>query len=192
MIDHRPPVELELPRHVASNWKWLLGFGALTFLAGLGALLLPYVASFAANVFIGGCLIFSGVIEGAHAYHVRGRTGLASRIFMSFLAILVGALMILFPAVGVFSITIVMAVYFVVNGVARAWLAFQHRNSYRWGWLMLSGILSLLLGILITVALPTSGLRILGLLVGIDLIFVGAWLLSIGFALKGEGETEAL
>jgi uncharacterized membrane protein HdeD (DUF308 family) len=91
-----------------------------------------------------------------------------------------GAVLWLNPLGGAVTLTVILAVVLVVDGVFRSILAFQVRPRTGWTWLLFGGIVSIILGIMIWRQLPSSALSILGLLLGINLIFSGLSFLMLG------------
>jgi uncharacterized membrane protein HdeD (DUF308 family) len=100
--------------------------------------------------------------------------------------IVAGALLLRWPVTGSLSLTLVLAAFFIVEGVATIMYAVEHRNqlSGRWGWMLVSGIVDLILAGIIVAGLPGTALWALGLLVGINLIFGGIAMIGMATAAK--------
>lgn len=167
---------------VAASWKTLLVLGLLIMTLGLLAIVVPHVASIAAELMVGALLFLIGLLEGIHAAHMRGRRGQGWRISGAVLGLGVGTLLLLFPTAGVISLTLVVSIFLVLGGMLRSGMALQLRPLPGWGWLLASGLLGLLLGLFILLTLPVAGLWVLGLLLGIDLLFGGCWLVFLALA----------
>jgi uncharacterized membrane protein HdeD (DUF308 family) len=103
---------------------------------------------------------------------------------LGILAILAGILLLVNPLAGVLSLTLLIGIYFFVDGVFRVFLAFQIKPQRRWGWVLTNGILMIILGILIWSQWPTNTAWVLGLLVGIGLLFNGLATLLYGTAIQ--------
>ena len=112
------------------------------------------------------------------------RASLFSSIPNTILTLIVGIWLIVEPHNGTLTLTLVLGIYFLFMGLTRTTLAFIARGEPNAGLLGLSGVTSLLIGILILVEFPSSADWAIGLLVGIDLIFAGWTLTSI--ALLGK------
>jgi uncharacterized membrane protein HdeD (DUF308 family) len=179
----------EVRAGLARSWKALMAVGVIAIAIGCLAILVPAVASVATAVFIGWILLIAGgfMIAGAFTAHSVGTVVL--RLLWAFLTLLVGFYLIVEPDNGTLTLTFVLGVYFLFMGATRTVLAFVARGQPNAGLLGLSGIAGLLVGILILAKLPESSDWAIGLLVGIDLIFVGWMLVSI--ALVGKDLSRA-
>ncbi len=166
----------------SAPWGVFVGFGLLMMLAGVAAIAFPIAATFAAEIVIGAILVFSGACQLIQAISRARWKGRALTGLTGALAVAAGVLLLVFPLSGVLTLTIVMAAYFLVSGAFRLALAFQLRPEDSWGWMALSGAMALLLGILVLFQLPEISAWLIGLLLGIDLLFAGTWALFLGFA----------
>ena len=106
------------------------------------------------------------------------------RLLWAAITVIVGLWLIVEPHNGTLTLTFVLGVYFLFMGITRITVAFLGRGQPNAGWVGLSGVLGLLIGILVLVKFPSSADWAIGLLVGIDLIFAGWTLTSI--ALVGK------
>jgi uncharacterized membrane protein HdeD (DUF308 family) len=123
-------------------------------------------------------ILIAGVGAILHAFRARDWEGALFSIVMGVLAVLCGLLVLAHPIAGLSFLTILIAVWFILDGVTRLVLAFQMSTvrGSGWGWTLLSGAVSILLGVLIWAEWPLSGVWAVGTLVGINLLFTGwAW-----------------
>ncbi len=150
----------------------LLGLG-LAFVA-LGSLAIYSVtfATFASVVLFAWLLLFAGFIQCGHAFYARGWEGFWLQLGVGLLSIVGGFLLMYDPAVGAISLTLLIALLLISQGILRIYLSLKKRFAH-WKWVLFNGIAALILGILILLEWPSSGLYIIGLFVGIDLIFSG-------------------
>ena len=88
------------------------------------------------------------------------------------------------PIAGVLTLTMILAAFFVVEGIFKIVMAIQMRSMPNWGWMFISGLIALVLGGLIWVGWPATAAWVIGLLVGIDLIFGGWAMMFISLAVK--------
>jgi len=88
------------------------------------------------------------------------------------------------PVFALLSLTILLAAYFFVAGIFEIVFAFQLKPEKGWGWMLTSGAMSLLLGIMIWRQWPVSGAWAIGILVGIKLLFAGMTMISVGSAAR--------
>src|ERR1700733_15392318 len=160
------------------HWRLFLVEGiALVILGGL-AIMLPQVASIAVEILIGWLLLISGVIGLVNTFRMRGAPAFTWSLLSAILGIATGVLLLWWPLTGVVSLTLVLSVFFVIEGVASIMFALEHKRelSGRWGWMLLSGIIDLILASVIFLGLPGTAAWAIGLLVGINMVF-GGWAL---------------
>jgi uncharacterized membrane protein HdeD (DUF308 family) len=95
--------------------------------------------------------------------------------------IVVGVLLLARPVSGALSITLVLVAFFIIEGIASIMFAFDHKRglSGRWGWMLMSGIVDLVLGAMIFAGLPSTAAWAIGLLVGINMVFGGTALVAM-------------
>jgi len=166
--------------------RWLLtSVGVLALLGGIGAIIVPAVASVTMTIFIGWMLMFYGVVSFVRALgaHARRSTKLW-RVLNALLAFAVGFYLVVLPLSGAITLTFLLAVWFFGTGVFSIAAAVELRRAPGVGWLVFDGILSLVLGVLIAVDLPSSAAWAIGLLVGVYLVWWGAGALTAAWALR--------
>jgi uncharacterized membrane protein HdeD (DUF308 family) len=93
---------------------------------------------------------------------------------------------LIYPLRGVLTLTLVLATFFLAEGAAKIMMAVQLRSTPKWGWLLVSGLLALLLGVLIWVEFPSTAAWVLGVLLGIDLLFSGVVLVMLALAYRSQ------
>jgi uncharacterized membrane protein HdeD (DUF308 family) len=155
------------------RWGWLLLLGLVQIACGALALAVPVAASLAAVIVFGAVLVVAGVFQAVHAFSVRTWKGVVLQGLGALLYIAAGVLILLFPLSGALSLTIVVAALLIADGVARCVLAYRLKPLDGWGWFLGAGIASTVVGILLMVGWPLTGLFAIGLLLGVNLIFAG-------------------
>ena len=172
------------PPAVAEHWQLYLVEGIVLMVLGVGAVLIPVVASLATAIFLGWLFLIGGTVGAVTALAGRHAPGFWWALLSSVVTLIAGFLLVGWPIVGALSLTLVLAAYLAADGVISIFFALDHRRelSRRWGWLLLNGIIDLLLAGLIVWVLPYSALWALGLFVGIDFIFGGASLIAMSLA----------
>ncbi len=160
-----------------------LGIGFALIALGSLAIYSVVFATFASVIFFGWLLVFSGFIQCGHAFFMRYWSGFLLQLSLGILSVIGGALILYNPAVGAMALTLLLAFLFITQGALRLILALTKRFEH-WGWVVASGILGIILGIMILMQWPYSGLYIIGLFVGIDLIFNGWTLIALSFMVK--------
>ena len=158
------------------HWGWFLGFGIVLMVLGIVAVVRSTTATIASMVFFGWLLVLSSVIQFVEAFMVGRWEGFFLHLLIAILFGIVGLLMVVRPVISAEALTFLMSVFFLLGGlyqlVAAVW---THLPG--WGWHALNGIIAAVMGVLILAQWPVSGLWVIGLFVGIDLIFYGwAWI----------------
>ena len=165
-------------------WGWLLALGILWIILGTLAIIMPFAATLAVEMVFGVLFLIGGVAQLIQAFKAKGWGGAAFQVVSGLLALALGVILLLFPLQGVFTLTILLAAFFVAQGIVKIISAFRERPSSGWGWLLFSGLLGLVVGIIIWAGLPGTAIWVLGLLVGIELIFSGWAMVMIAMARK--------
>ena len=163
-----PTVGHELRR----NWAWLLVLGFLLIILGTIALVDSVSVTVISMFLFGWVLLVAGIIEAVQAFRHRRAGHLFLHVLNAVLSIIVGLMLIRHPLAGALVITLLLAVYFTVAGVFRIVAALSMRIR-GWGWALADGIITLIVGIVVWAGWPVSGLWIIGLFIGIDLIVAG-------------------
>src|SRR4051812_27654136 len=171
-------------QRVADNWGWFLAFGAALVLLGFIALGEAFAVTIGAVVFYGVLLLMGSGAQLVHAFYHRDWAGFLLGIALAVLYALAGMALIARPVVGAEILTLVLGLSIAVNGVARIVLAFMHRRFAGWLAMALSGVVSLFLGGTILAHWPESSLFVIGLFIGIDLIFNGASWIALGLTAR--------
>ncbi|HWA44669.1 MAG TPA: HdeD family acid-resistance protein [Hypericibacter adhaerens] len=174
----------EIRAGLARSWKALLTIGIIAIVIGCIAILVPAVASVGTAIFIGWILLIAGAFLVAAAFSAPSVGSLLLRLLWAAITVIVGIWLIVEPHNGTLTLTFVLGIYFLFMGITRITVAFINRGQPNAGWVGLSGVLGLLIGILVLAKFPSSADWAIGLLVGIDLIFAGWTLTSIALAGK--------
>ncbi len=169
---------------VKKNSTWFMVFGVVTILLGVVAIVFPFIATLATELFIGGVLVIGGVGGVVNAFHAAKWKGFLLSMLTALLALVVGTLFLLFPLPGVLSLTLLVTVFLAIDGVLRIFLAFRLRPLDQWKWHLFGGMLALVLAGLILAQWPEAAAWIIGLLVGINLFFSGWALVMLASAAR--------
>jgi len=163
------------------HWGWFLAFGIVLLALGIAAIVRSVTATVASMVVFGWLLIFGGVFEFVAAFMVGKWGGFFLHLLIAILFALVGITMVTKPVISAEAWTLVMALFFLVAGLYQL-ISALWTHLPGWGWQAASGVVATILGILLAVGWPATGLWVVGLFVGIDLVFFGwAWImLAVG------------
>jgi uncharacterized membrane protein HdeD (DUF308 family) len=173
-------------RSLKEHWKLFVIQGVLLVILGALAVAAPVIASVAFAAFIGWLLFFAGVFRAVSLFRAPHAPGYWSSLLLSILTAILGLIIALFPLQGAITLTMVLTAYFIVHGISSFALAFSIKgDTGRWVLLFLGGIIDLALAALVIAGWPTTSFFILGLYVGINLLFTGFALI---FAALGARE----
>jgi uncharacterized membrane protein HdeD (DUF308 family) len=168
------------------GWGWLLGLGILLSVLGLLLIAAPVLGTLAVDLLVGWFLIIGGVAQLVHAFMEKAWRGFLLELLSGMLYLVVGVLLVFYPVAGAQALTLFVAAFLTVEGLVRIVMALRVRPGHGWGWLLFGGIVTVILGILIWTQWPGSGLWVLGLLVGINLLFTGWSLTMMAIALRAH------
>ncbi|HVA45836.1 MAG TPA: DUF308 domain-containing protein [Pirellulales bacterium] len=166
---------------VGEHWWWFLLLGIAMIVLGTVALGSSFFVSVVTVVFFGFLLLTGGVIQIISAFWAGRWSGLLLHLLIGILYVITGYMIVDAPVESTVQLTLVVALFLLISGLFRI-VASLMLKFHDWGWVLLNGIVTLLLGLLIYKHWPYDGLWVIGLFVGIDMIFNGwAWImLSLG------------
>ena len=181
----------ETSRLIAEKWGWFLALGIALIVAGLAAIAFPLLGTIAVKIMLGWLFLIGGVLMIMHAFQAPGWQGFFWELLVGILYAVAGAYLAFFPLTGLLTLAILLAVMFIIEGVFEVVQAFRVRPHEGWGFLLLSGIAALAVGVLITLSLPSSAEWALGLLAGINLLFSGWSYVFLALAGRRAHESAA-
>lgn len=167
-----------------AKWGWFVALGVLMIVAGLIALGNLLLGSLITVIYVGAMMAVAGVAEIIHAFGVKSWGSFAFWLLSGLLYLAAGIIAFVNPLLAAGALTLLLGVALVVSGVFRGIAAFQSRPQAGWGWLLFSAVISFILGLEIIARWPVDSIWILGLFLGIDLLFNGVAVLFLGFKLK--------
>lgn len=168
-----------------AKWGWIVALGVVFMLAGVVALGSVVAATASAVMIVGIMMIMGGVAEIIAAFSVKSWGKFLFWLLLGALYVGAGVIAISNPFAAATILTLFFGAALVVGGVLRIFLAFQMREAGKpWGWVVVSGILTLLLGFMLIAKWPYSSAYALGIFLGIDLLFIGSSWITMGLALK--------
>jgi uncharacterized membrane protein HdeD (DUF308 family) len=163
--------------------------GIVLIVLGVLAILVPAIATLAAELLVGWLLLIAGVVGLFTTFWAKPAPGFWWSLISAIISIVAGVLLLIWPRTGIVSLTLVLIAFFLIEGISSIMYALQHKSelSGRWGWMLASGIITLVLAVLIWAGLPSTAVWAIGLLLGIDLVFGGAALVGIALAARKQG-----
>ena len=171
------PLELVDMQEVGQHRGWFLVLVIFMVIVGTLALGRSVAVTLFSMIFLGWLMILAGIVEAVHAFWKKEWGGLFLHLLIGVLYIVVGFMVLANPAASALSLTLIMAIFFILMGIFRIIVAGAMRFPH-WGWVLFNGIITFILGIIIWRQWPISGLWVIGLFIGIDLIISGwAWIM---------------
>ncbi|MBN2577784.1 MAG: HdeD family acid-resistance protein [Pirellulales bacterium] len=164
-------------QHLCSHWCWILGLGIFLALCGTVSVVYPAVTSLAAVSVLGIILIIGGVVMIVGSFWAGKWSGFLVQLLVGILYLAGGMAVTQRPVVSTLLMTFFLALSFIVLGLFRTVAALMTRFP-QWGWALLNGVITFLLGVVIYRQLPFDALWVIGLLVGVELLLNGwTWIM---------------
>lgn len=185
MSSSQPSVNSEvstpLTKSLHNHWRVFLAEGIILVVLGLAAILLPLVAGLAATVLLGWVFVMAGILGLFATFRARHAPGFNWSLLSAIAALIAGLVLLWNPLQSLVTLTYVLIVFFIVDGIFIIILSIAHRRelSGKWEWMMVNGVIDLVLAGIIILGLPGTLVWALGLLVGIDLVFGGMALVAV-------------
>ena len=151
---------------------------------GFLAIALPLAASWGVVVVVAWLIIFSGGFQFVHAFKSKGIGPILWKLLVAILYLIVGIGFLTHPLIGMAAFTLMLAIFFVVEGVFDLIAYFKSRHVNGSGWMLFDGIVTLILGIMVWRHWPSSSTWVIGTLVGINLIMTGMTRLMLSLAAR--------
>jgi uncharacterized membrane protein HdeD (DUF308 family) len=180
-----------LSRSMHDHWGVFLAEGIILSLLGIAAIVVPLVAGIFATVFLGWLFLVAGIVGLIATLRARQAPGFGWALLSAVVAIIAGGILLWHPLAGLITLTVVLTAYFLIDGIVIIVLAIAHRRelSGKWEWMLINGIVDVILAAIVVLGLPGTLFWVLGLLVGIDLLFGGGTLIAM--ALTGRKSAPA-
>ena len=171
-------------RALRPRWGWIVALGVVSVIAGVIALATDIFATAIAVYVIGFMMLFSGATEIVAAFNAKDWSHRILWLLLGALYVFAGIICLQNPFAAATILTLMLGFALIIGGLLRIFLATRMKQGTPWGWVVFSGILSVLLGAMIVAKWPASSFYTLGIFLGIDLIFIGSGWLNIGLALR--------
>jgi uncharacterized membrane protein HdeD (DUF308 family) len=170
-----------LTQSIREHWGLFLAEGIILVVLGLLAIIVPPIATIAVTIFLGWLFLISGIVGLVTTFWARHAPGFWWSLLSAVLAIAAGIVLLGWPLPGAVSLTLLLIAFFIIEGVLSIMYAFEHKKelSGRWGWMLISGIIDLILAAIIWGGLPGTAAWALGLLVGINMLFGGSAMIAM-------------
>lgn len=174
-VDEAAQVMREAMREAVKRHSlWYLAQGAMMVLAGIVALVYPAISSVAMVIFLGWLLIISGLLQGISLIGARHVPHFWLQLVSVALFVIVGMLFLRNPGAGLLTLTLLLIVFFMVEGISKVMFALMIKPFPNWGWVLASGIGGIVLSLILWASMPVTAVWLLGLLLGLNLVTEGA------------------
>jgi uncharacterized membrane protein HdeD (DUF308 family) len=167
-----------------AKWGWIVALGVVYVVAGFVALGSVVMATVASLFVVGVMMLVAGVGEVISAFQMQSWGNFLFWVILGALYIVAGFATFENPLLAAALLTLLLGASLVPSGIMRIVLAFSMKAESAWAWVLGSGVVTMLLGVVILIHWPVSSLYVLGLFLGIDLIFAGTSWIGVGFGLR--------
>ena len=184
-------IQAAVANSVHAHWRLFLTEGIILLVLGILAIVVPPIATIAVAVLIGWLLLMSGVVGLIATFRTRGAPGFWWSLISAVIGIVAGVVLLGWPVSGALSLTMILTVFLVLEGVVSILYALEHKRELtgRWGMMLFSGVIDLVLAGIIFAGLPGTAAWAIGLLVGVNLVFGGSALIAM--ALHARNASKA-
>ncbi|PSB26283.1 HdeD family acid-resistance protein [Stenomitos frigidus] len=159
---------------------WLTPIAVLMIVLGIAAIVFPFIATVASTIVFGWIFMFAGIAQMVYAWQSKGAGQVAWKLILGALYLLAGIVVVARPLEGVLAFTLVLGFTIFVQGIIQVSIAFQmRRTSPNWCWMLVSGLVGIIFGIFVWSSFPFSAAWLIGTLIGVNLLFDGAWMLTL-------------
>ena len=178
---------------IREHWVLFLIEGIILVILGLAAIALPLVATIAVTIVIGWLFLISGIVGLITTFWARHAPGFWWSLISALIGIAAGIVLLARPVLGAVSLTLLLIVFFIIEGVASIMYALEHKKEIggQWAWMLVSGIIDLILAAIIWAGLPGTAEWALGLLVGINMLFGGTALIAMAMHARNSAPTTS-
>ena len=170
----------QLLAYMQAHWRLILFEGIFFILLGFCAFIIPRFFSVFIAIFLGWIIVIGGVTQISRVLFLPRIPGFGLWLGLGVLQLAVGFLLIADPIAGVLTLTLMLALFFAVEGIIKIYMAMMMRPLPHWGYLLLSGITATILAFIILAYWSDIPQWLLGLFLGINMTMLGVAMVKIG------------
>jgi uncharacterized membrane protein HdeD (DUF308 family) len=186
MSTARSGFDPEARSELRSQWGWSVALGIALLVLGLLAFANLVMATVVSVLYVGVLMLIGAVAQIIHAFRVKRWGGFFFWLLSGLLYGAAGILAFYNPVLAAAALTLLLAAALIASGILRIVSSFRLRPETGWGWLLASGVITLIAGIVVAIGWPVHTLWLLGLVLAIDLTFQGVAAIAFGLALKAS------
>ena len=176
----------EFTTKITENRGIFIALGLVLIVVGIIAIGAPLATTIVAKVFLGWVLLMAGVSQVLHALATRGWRGFLGELLLGALYIAVGVWLAFFPLAGIIGLTVLLAATFVADGLLKLQIGWRVRPESGWFWMIVSGLVAIVAGVLLVMGLPSTATWAIGLLAGVNILVSGIAFLSVALGSGGR------
>lgn len=169
---------------VTSSWYWYVIAGVVFLIGGFIGISKPVIASLTVETMTAVFFIVGGLLQAFQLFRANKTSSFIWSLLLGLLFIALGIVLLRNPVAGLFSLTIVAATLIGASGFVKLIYAFKLRPLSGWLWMLISGVISIILAFIIFTNIIASAAITLGILLSVELISSGIWMLLIGFSFR--------
>ncbi|PZV11619.1 MAG: hypothetical protein DCF22_14160 [Leptolyngbya sp.] len=174
----------EVIRKVQQNSGWFIALGVVMLLLGIAAIVEPLMATVAVARVLSWIFLFAGIIRIIYAVQSRYDRGFWLKLLIGIFYVITGIMLLSNVFGAALTLTIAFGGVILVQGILEVIAAFKARPEANWSWTLVSGLMAIVLGILIFYGWPFSAAWLLGVFVGVNLMFTGVWMIVIPLLIR--------
>ncbi len=175
-----PQMTEQMANETIINSAWTKPLAIAMIVLGLIAIWFPFAATITSTLVIGWVFLFAGVAQMVYAFHSKGAGHLVWQLILGLLYFVSGIFVIANPLEGAIALTLVLGISILIQGIIQVSMAIRMRRTYpSWGWMLLSGLFGIVVGIYVWGSVPEATPWLIGTLLGVNLIFDGVWMWSL-------------
>lgn len=173
-----------IPDNLKRNWGWLLALGMLFVILGGIGFSMAVGLTLISMIFFGVLLVIAGVSQLVDVFRCKQWKPAFWHALIAVLYVIAGSIVIYDPVLASLLFTMLLAGVLIVIGLSRFMMALSLKDSAGWGWLLFAGLMAIILGVLILIQWPVSGLWVIGLLIAIQMMVDGWSYIFIALAMR--------
>lgn len=167
-----------------AGWGWFVALGVAFIMLGLIASSHLLLATIVTVYYLGALMVLAGVLQVVQSFQLKQWGGFLLWLASGILYAAAGIMAFLNPALASSALTLLLALFTAASGIARTWLGAGAMSEPGWGWVVASGVLSTIVGLILLLGWPVNSSWVLGLVLAVDLVFQGCAMLAAGLRLR--------